>query len=189
MPSKYFKKIGISQTNAFAIHMVMYGTPLLFFFKRLILCEMPFYFERYIFSDWPYLTSLALLVFLDTLSGGIGALITPRVDRSGKKIGREFSAIIFYEKLAKKFFGISVYVLVIGVLKNTVINGEQNLLYDIIDSGFYSLMIGFEGASVLRNAYKIYPFEVIKIALRRLEVFYDFQKDRVHTKKETKDKL
>jgi hypothetical protein len=48
-------------------------------------------------------------------------------------------------------------------------------------------MIGFEFASILRNTYKIYPFEIIKIALGKLEVFYDKRADKVKTNKNETD--
>jgi hypothetical protein len=180
MPSTLFKEVGLSQNQAYGAHMIIYGTPTLYVSRTFLLDDLPMYFQKYVFNDWPFLTSLLLLVFLDTITGGLAALIYRRWDIGAKKYVSEFSGRLMYKKLATKAFGITIYVLSIGVLKNTVIDGEENLLSDLVDSGFYSVMIGFELASVLRNTYKIYPFEIIKWALKKLEVFYDKQTDKVN---------
>jgi len=184
MPSALFAKLGIKQTTAFGIHMAMYGTPTLYFIQNYLLNDLPVHFQRYVFSDWPFLTSLTLLVLLDTIVGGIGALLNRVWNEEKQKFESEFSGRTLYKKLGTKTFGITVYVISIGILKNTVIDGEQNLLSDLVDSGFYSVMIGFELASILRNTYKIYPFDVLKWALAKLEVFYDKRTDRVKTNNE-----
>jgi len=181
MPSALFSKIGLSQANAYAIHMLMYGTPTLLFFKRFILEDLPAQFEKYIFSDWPFLTSLTFLVLLDTITGGVGAWLNRVWSEEEQRFKTEFSGRTLYKKLGTKTFGITVYVISIGILKKTVIDGEENLMADLVDSGFYSVMIGFELASILKNTYKIYPFEVLKIALRKLEIFYDKRNDKVKT--------
>jgi small basic protein len=181
MPSVFFAKYGISQSTAFGLHMFIYGTPILLVIKTFLLETIPEQFERYIFSDWAFLTSLTLIVFFDTISGGLAAFLNRKWDPEKEKITSEFSGITFYKKLGKKSIGIAIYVMAIGVIKKTIINGEENLLTDLVDAGFYSVMIGFEGASVLRNVYKIWPFEWIKWALAKLEVFYDKRQEKVKT--------
>jgi small basic protein len=184
MPSVFFAKHGISQTTAYGLHMFMYGTPVLLVIKNFILETIPGHFEKYIFSDWPFLTSLTIIVFFDTITGGIAAMLNRRWNPEKNKVTSEFSGILLYQKLGKKTLGIALYVMAIGVIKKTVIDGEENLMTDIVDAGFYSVMIGFEGASVLRNIYKIYPFDWIKLALAKLEVFYDKRRDKVKTEDE-----
>jgi uncharacterized membrane protein YiaA len=103
---------------------------------------------------------------LDSLAGGLAAIL--KKDVNGLK---QFSAVKFYTKMAKKLFGITIAVLCVGLLKNTIIGGEQNIMAKIVDAGFYSLMLSFEGASVLKNAYKVYPWEPIKFILKKLEIF------------------
>lgn len=179
MPSALFSKIGLSQATAYGIHMLMYGTPTLLFIKRYILEDLPTQFEKYIFSDWPFLTSLTFLVLLDTVTGGIAAWLNKSWNEKTSRFETEFSGRTLYKKLGTKTFGIMVYVISIGILKKTVIDGEENLMADLVDSGFYSVLIGFELASVLKNTYKIYPFEILKLALKKLEIFYDKRTDKV----------
>jgi len=180
MIKNYLRDHGFSQNHIYGIHAFLFGSPILFFIEKVLFCEIPYYFERYIFSDWSFLASLTLLVLLDTMTGGLGAFLTIKRNDKGERIGTEFSGITLYRKLSLKTFGISIYVVSIGILKNTIIDGEENLLADIVDSGFYSVMMAFELASVLRNAYKIYPFEIIKLALEKLEVFYDKRNNKVN---------
>lgn len=179
MPSVFFAKQGLSQQAAYGLHMLMYGTPTLLLIQEFLLDKLPKYFEKYIFNDWPFLGSLLVMVLLDTFSGGVAAWITTTVDETTGKKTRLFSARVLYKKMTIKLFGITMYVVAIGTLKNAVIDGEENILADIVDAGFYAVMLGFEAASVLRNTYKIYPFETLKWALSKLEVFYDKKSDKV----------
>lgn len=187
MPSRLFAKIGLTRNQVFGAHMFMYGTPFLTIlqipkinlFNEVI--ENPLlFFEKRVFSDYDFLFGLVFLLILDTIGGGIAALLTYKKDEngdfvlsaSGKKC-RAFSSVTLYKKMSKKMMGIILALLCIGILKNTLIDGETNVIEKIIDAGFYSIMLGFEGASVLKNAYRIYPWEPIKIILRKLEVFND----------------
>lgn len=176
--------LGFPQKNIFGFHAFFYGTPLLLLLQKFFLKKLPIYFEQYVFNDWSFLPSLTLLVLLDTITGGLGAYLTPIKSADGKVIGTEFSEIKLYRKLASKTFAIMIYVVSIGILKNTVIDGEENIMASLVDSSFYSVMMAFELASVLRNTYKIYPFEIIKVALEKVEVFYDKKKDKVKTNRE-----
>jgi len=180
MPAKLLAKIGMSQTQAYGIHMFMYGSPLLMYLQAPVFIwdESPFhFFQTRVFNDYDFLAGLLMAVLLDTLAGGIrafnefetldGALV---LDSKEKKI-RKFSGRVFYEKMGKKLFGITVAVLCLGILQNTKIAGEQDFISGLASSGFYSVMLGFEIASVLKNAYGVYPWEPIKIALNKLDIF------------------
>lgn len=177
------KPLGFSQNFIFGMNSFLFGTPILFLIHNFFITEIPYYFQKYVFSDWSFLASLTLLVLLDTITGGLGAYLTPIKSVDGKILGSKFSGVLLYKKLANKTLAITIYVVSIGILKNTIIDGEANILAEIVDSGFYSVMMAFELASVLRNTYKIYPFEVIKLALAKLEVFYDKRKDKVDTER------
>jgi len=193
MPSALFAKMGIKQSVAYGLHMFMYGTPLLTFlqvetitiFDEII--QNPLLaFEKRVFSDYDFLFGLVFLVLLDSVAGGMAAWKTILLDAEGNpvlnfsgKAKRQFSQGVFNEKMSKKLAGITISVLCIGILKNTIISGEENWMAFVVDAGFYSVMLGFEGASVLKNAYKVYPYEPIKIALKKLEVFYDKNKDKI----------
>ncbi len=132
-----------------AFKLVSIGTPLLLFI------------EKYVFSDWDYLISLMLLVGLNTIVGSLAAGI----------LG-QFSAKLFYKKLGIKIFGIAVVLIGVGILKKAKIDGEDNYLSTILDAGMYSLMGGLELLSLLKNGYKIYPWEPIKYAINAIQSYY-----------------
>jgi len=67
----------------------------------------------------------------------------------------------------------------IGIVDNTLIAGKANWLEGMVDSGAFAVMISFEGASVLKNIYRIYPFEPIKLILKKLEIYYNKQQDKI----------
>lgn len=164
MPAKLLKSIGFNQKGVYSIHLLMYGTPVLTFLQ--VTTEEYNWlfnaFERRVFNDWDFLIGLSLAVLFDTLTGGIASILK-----------KEFSGRALYKKLGTKVFGICVSVACIGLMKNTLINGESNLMSYVVDAGFYSVMLGFEGASVLKNCYKIYPWPPIKLVLAKLEIFYN----------------
>lgn len=129
--------------------LLFFGTPILLFI------------EQYVFSDWDFLISLMLLVGLNTIVGSVAA-----------SVAGEFSTKLFYRKLGIKIFGISIVLLGVGILKKAKIDGEENYLSELLDAGFYSLMGGLELLSLLKNAYKIYPWEPIKYAIESIQTFY-----------------
>jgi hypothetical protein len=187
MPKKLLKKIGLNQHQVYGVRMLMYGTPLLMYMQipNTWLVHSLKFFESRIFSDYDFLTGLLMLVMFDTLTGGIRAFKSYKMtdglvlkDIKGRPV-RQFSGMVFYEKMSKKLFGITIAVLCLGVLKNTKISGEEAYLQELVSSGFYSIMLGFEGASVLKNAYGVYPWEPIKIALQRLDIFINRKTNEV----------
>lgn len=129
--------------------LLSFGTPLLLFV------------EKYVFSDWDYLISLMLLVGLNTIVGSVAA-----------KVEGRFTTKLFYKKLGIKTFGIAIVLLGVGILKKTKIDGEENYLSDLLDAGFYAIMGGLELLSLLKNAYKIYPWEPIKYAIESIQSYY-----------------
>ncbi|WP_373399691.1 phage holin family protein [Algoriphagus halophilus] len=156
MPSKLFASIGLSQKSAFGIHMAMYGTPLLYLF------------EKYVFDDWDFLVSLILLFFMDTVVGSIASIVEGKFKPSqGAKM------------FGMKLIGYTFTVICIGIMDNTLIAGRANWLEGIVDAGAYAVLMAFEGASVLKNIYRIYPFEPIKLILAKLEIYYNRQKNKV----------
>lgn len=118
-----------------------------------------FFIERYIFSDWPFLIWLLVLIVLDTFLG----------------LGNAF---IRWEINPKKFGGILVKGVVYGsvlifghVFENVEISGNT------IPGGVYlkmTLYVGVvvvEGISIIRNLGKINPSLVPKFILKRMEGF------------------
>ena len=64
-------------------------------------------------------------------------------------------------------------------MDNALIAGKSNWLEGVVDAGAFAVMIAFEGASVLKNIYRIYPFEPIKFLLKKLEIYYNKNQDKV----------
>ena len=147
-PDFFNTSVVIEKINL-SLKLLFIGTPLVLFI------------EEYVFSDWDFLISLMLLVGLNTVVGSIAA-----------SIAGEFSAKLFYKKLGIKVFGIAIVLLGVGILKKAKIDGEENQLSDLLDAGFYALMGGLELLSLLKNAYKIYPWEVIKYAIESIQSYY-----------------
>jgi phage-related holin len=177
MPSKLLSKYGLNQKEIYSTHLLIYVCPVFMFAQLEPFVSLLGSFNDRVFNDWDFFIGLMFLVFLDTLVGGLASILE-----------HKFSARKLYKKLGSKVFGICISVACIGILKNTLIGGEENLMAFIVDSGFYSIMMGFEGASVLKNSYKIYPWEPIRIALSKLEIFYNEKTGKV-TDKSNDEKL
>jgi phage-related holin len=156
MPSKLFAELGFSQKTAFGLHMAIYGTPIALIF------------ERYVFNDWDFLISLLMLFFLDTVVGSIAAMVEGI-----------FKPTIGAKRFGLKLIGYTLTIICIGIMDNTLISGRANWLEGVVDAGAFAIMIAFEGASVLKNIYRIYPFEPIKFLLRKLEIYYNKQQDKI----------
>ena len=171
MPTKLLEKYGLKRRGIYRVHLLIYVGPVLTLAQLEPFGSFLGFFEKRVFSDWDFFIGLMFLVFLDTLVGGLASILN-----------KTFSGRALYKKLGSKLLGICVSVICIGLLKNTLIGGEENLMAVIVDSGFYSIMLGFEGASVLKNSYKIYPWEPLKLALRKLEVFYNKKTNEVTDK-------
>lgn len=156
MPAKLFVQLGLSQKTSFGIHMLMYASPMLYIF------------ERYIFDDWDFLVSLLLLFLLDTIVGSLAAFIEG-----------VFKPSIGMKRFGLKLMGYTLTIICIGIMDNTLIAGKANWLEGVVDAAAFAVMMSFEGASVLKNIYRIYPFEPIKILLAKLDVYYNRQRDKV----------
>ena len=177
MPYKLLSKYGLNQKEIYSTHLLIYVCPVLTFAQTEPFGSLLGFFKARVFNDWDFFIGLMFLVCLDTLVGGLASILD-----------QAFSGRALYRKLGSKLFGICVSVACIGILKNTLIGGEENLMAFIVDSGFYSIMLGFEGASVLKNSYKIYPWEPIRLALSKLEIFYNQKTGKV-TDKSNDEKL
>lgn len=154
MPTKYLLAWGFSEKLTFGLHMMMYGTPIVYFI------------ERYLFNDWDYLVSLALLVGMDTLMGAI----------AHAKEGN-FSTKLGIRGFLIKVASLTATLLCIGIIDNTTIGGHGSILEGVIDAGAFAIMMAFEGISVLKNIYRIKKFEVIVWLLQKLDVLTSIKKE------------
>jgi len=156
MPTPFLESLGLSQKTAFGIHTLIYGTPITFLF------------QKYIFNDWDFLISLMLLFILDTIIGSLAAMVEG-----------VFKPTIGAKQFGNKLIGYTMTVACIGIMDNALIGGNANWMEGIVDASAYAILIAFEGASVLKNIYRIYPFEPIKFILKKLEIYYNRQQDKI----------
>jgi hypothetical protein len=54
-------------------------------------------------------------------------------------------------------------------MDNAVIKGEASLLIEIVNSGFYAVLLLFVAISILKNIYGIYPLDFINDLLNKLD--------------------
>lgn len=154
MPTKLLLSWGVSEKVTFGFHMGTYGASLLFFI------------EKYIFNDWDFLVSLFILVFFDTIFGSLRAI----------KEGR-FKVRTGLSGFALKIIILACTVFAIGVIDNSTIAGESTWFEGYIDAGAFAIMLGFEGASVLRNLYALKPSPIIEYVLQKLDMLTYLSKD------------
>lgn len=155
MKGELFDQNNLWDNTLVGFKILSIGTPLLLFV------------ERYVFSDWDYLISLSLLVGLNTIVGSIAA-----------KIEDVFTTKLFYKKLGIKIFGVAIVLTGVGILKKAKIDGEENYLAELLDAGIYALMGGLELLSLLKNAYKIYPWEIIRYGIESIQSYYFKQRNK-----------
>lgn len=135
----------ISDNLTFGFHSAFIGTPVIYLF------------ERYVFNDWDFLVSIGLLVFFDTVFGTWLAIKENR-----------FSATIGMGGFVKKLGYIAMSVMLIGIIDNTRIGGEESFLSDIIDSAALSVLMAFEAISAIKNLYKLNPPQSVKTPLEKI---------------------
>lgn len=154
MPTKLLLSWGFPEKIIFGFHMGTYGASFLFFV------------ERYIFNDWDFLVSLFILVFFDTIFGCLRAL----------KEGR-FKVRDGVTGFALKIIILACTVFAIGVIDNSRIAGESTWFQGYVDAGAFAIMLGFEGASVLRNLYALKPIPIIEFVLKKLDLLTYMSKE------------
>lgn len=154
MPTKLLLSWGLNEKLMFGFHMGTYGASLLFFV------------ERYIFNDWDFLVSLFILVFFDTIFGCVRAIKEKRFKVRNGLVGFALKIVI-----------LACTVFAIGVIDNSRIAGESTWFQGYVDAGAFAIMLGFEGASVLRNLYAIKPSPIIEFVLKKLDLLTYISKD------------
>lgn len=135
----------ISDNLTFGMHSMFIGTPVLYLF------------ERYVFNDWDFLVSIGLLVFFDTIFGAWLAIKEKR-----------FSATKGMSGFAKKLAYIAMSVMLIGIIDNAKIDGQESFFSDVIDSAALSILMAFEAVSAIKNLYKLNPPRSVKTPLEKI---------------------
>lgn len=111
------------------------------------------FFEKYVFSDWQFAISLALIVFLDTLLGIVVAL----------KLHR-FSSVDFWPVVPKSL----TYVVILfstHIATTYKVNGEANAILSWLDSVVYAGIMVREMISIVENSGKlgfVFPAWILK---------------------------
>lgn len=117
----------------FAFYAFLTGTPIMLFF------------EKYVFNDWDFLVNLSIILLFDTLFGATLALKE-----------RRFSATVGMKKIVVKILYIASGVMLVGAISKIRINGDS-FFYEYANAGLFSILIGFESISALKNFYKLNP--------------------------------
>jgi hypothetical protein len=126
--------------------------------KGFALGPIIYFIERFIWNDWDFLTTLVLLILCDGMVMAIRSLLD-----------RKYEIIHAFRDFAMKTLALTLTVLCTGLLDNAVIKGEASLFIEIVNSGFYAVLLLFVGISILKNIYGIYPLDFINDLLNRID--------------------
>jgi hypothetical protein len=126
--------------------------------KGFALGPIMYFIERFIWNDWDFLTTLVLLILCDGLVMGIRSLLD-----------HKYLIMHAFRDFAMKTLALTLTVLCTGLLDNAVIKGEASLLIEIVNSGFYAVLLLFVAISILKNIYGIYPLDFINDLLNKLD--------------------
>lgn len=125
----------------------------------LIAAPILIFVERYIFSDWPFLIFLSVLVVLDTLLG-VGFAVRKGNISTGKLAGILVKLVVYGS------------VLVVGhVIENVEVSGNKIPGGVIFKMTVYAAVVIVEGISIFKNLGKINKNLVPKFILKRFEGF------------------
>jgi len=126
--------------------------------KGFALGPVMYFIERFIWNDWDFLTTLVLLILCDGLVMGVRSFVD-----------HKFQIIHAFRDFTMKTIALTLTVLCTGLLDNAVIKGEASLLIEIVNSGFYAVLLLFVAISILKNIYGIYPLDFINDLLNKLD--------------------
>jgi len=127
--------------------------------KSLAFTPIVFFVEKYVFNDWNFIVSILLLLILDGLTLVILALVK-----------ENYTVIEGLTEFGKKTFATTMTVICLGIIDLASVKIEAGIVIDWINSGFYSVLLGFLGVGILNTIYKIYPWEPIKYLLDKFEM-------------------
>lgn len=102
------------------------------------------FIQRYVYSDWNFLVSLLILMFLDLVTGVAKAYKTGKIVTS---TGLRDTLI--------KIFQYGVALIVIHVLVSFQVNGQEVTLLNYADEAGYTFLIVIEAKSIFENLQKV----------------------------------
>ena len=126
--------------------------------KSFVLGPIVWFIEKYIFNDWSFLVSVILLIFVDAMVMSVMAFID-----------RKYDIITAFKSFANKTLAIIFTILATSITDLAMINGIKPVIVEWINSGFYSVLLVFFTISIMKNIYLIYPLDIIKDLLDRLD--------------------
>lgn len=130
---------------------------LIFAFKSVVFTPVIFFIEKYIWNDWNLLITVVLFVLGDALALLIRAIAD-----------KDFTLNQAFSSFGLKTISVSFVVFGIGVFDQATIKGNHLEMVEMINTGFYTMILAFLFISLLTNTYKIYPWEPIKKILEKI---------------------
>jgi len=146
--------------------MESFGNKLVFALKSLAFTPVIYFIEKYIWNDWNLLITVILLLLGDALA----LLIRSLFDKN-------YSLNQAFGSFGLKTVSIALVVYGVGVFDQATIKGNHIEILKIINTGFYTMILGFLLISFLTNIYKIYPWKPIEKMLNKLNRLFENEKD------------
>ncbi len=115
--------------------------------------------RQYVFDDFAFLLTLALVIGVDTVLGVWRALVQRRL--SSAAFGRLFQKVAFY----------ALFLIAVHAIARHTVNGQPNALLAWLDSVAYSLILVRELLSLLENSAALGLFAPPAWLVSRLEQF------------------
>lgn len=126
-----------------------------------VLTPVLVFIERYLFDDWNFLSSLGVLILVDTVFGVQHHWVKHTI--SSRAFSRLFTKCGIYLGL----------LVLTHVLTHYQVQGKPQILFAWFDTFMYSCMMAREGLSILEHIAYIEPRLVPKALLKRLAIISD----------------
>jgi phage-related holin len=123
------------------------------------LAPLALYFEKYIFSDWQFAVSLAVLITCDTLLGV--ALAWKRHDLNSLELGRVFQKVLVYGVLLVSTHTVATF----------RVDGHVNDLLTWVDSVIFSAIMAREFFGLLEKTTALGIFTPPALLMKRFRDF------------------
>ena len=139
-----------------------FQSKILFASKSIVFTPVIWFIETFIWSDWNLLITIVLLLLLDA-----SALLIRSLVNAG------YSITDAMRNFGVKTLSISLVIFGIGVFDSATIRGNSIDILELVNYGFYTMLLTFLFISLLTNIYKIYPLEIIKKLIEKLNKIFE----------------
>lgn len=133
--------------------------PLLTLWLGWSLAPLVQFIRHYVYDDFAFLLTLALVIGVDTVLGVWRGLVQRRL--SSAAFGRLFQKVAFY----------ALFLIAVHAIARHTVNGQPNALLSWLDSVAYSLILVRELLSLLENSAALGLFAPPAWLVSRLEQF------------------